>query len=295
LALLAIVYFARELVRYWPTIAALSFTPRVATALVGAALVNVLAGMGDGWAWGWLLRGFSVPARSREALGIFLVAQFGKYVPGNVSQHIARVALSRARSWPYRTVVLSLVVENGFALGAGALVAGASLLFGLSGHAGGLARAALTCAAVVGAWLAGAATLRALLERPPRWLARLLALEKPVILRRKLVLGYLGAHVASYAALGVTLVIVVVGLGGVSSGELWRVALAGIAGRFAGYLVPGAPAGIGVREATLTALLAPFYGSTLALSAALLWRLSAVLGDGVLLLVGLAMRARRPA
>ena len=293
IALVAIAYFTREVVRYWPTIASISFTPAVAGALIAAALLQVFSGILDAWSWGWLLRGLSLTARTRDALGIFLVSQFAKYVPGNVMQHFSRVALARTRGWPVSAVLLSLVVENGFALGVGALFASAAIVFGLNEDTGGLARAGSTCAIVVFAWLAGAVTLRELLSKPPAWLSRLLALEKPVLLERKLVFGYLGSHVVSYASLGGALVLVVMGLGGGVSVELWRVAVAGIAGWFAGYIVPGAPAGFGVREATLTALLTPLYGPGPAVSAALLWRVSTLLGDGGLLLVGLGVRRRR--
>ena len=145
LALLAIAYFARELVRYWPTIAAISFTPAVAGALVAAALLHVFSGILNGWSWGWLLRGFYCRALARRP------RHFPRLAVREVragQRHTARVAHCACQGvrLANRTVLLSMVVENGFALGAGALVAGASLAFGLSENAGGLARAGSTCA-----------------------------------------------------------------------------------------------------------------------------------------------------
>ena len=53
----------------------------------------------------------------------------------------------------------------------------------------------------------------------------------------------------------------------------------------AGFLTPGAPAGLGIREALLVAGTAPLYGPGTALSAALALRLVTVLGDGVAFVV----------
>ena len=293
LGLLAVVYFGRELVRFWPSVVTVTFTPRVAGAVAIAALVLALSGVVDAWSWGWLLRGLSLPAQPRNAMGIFLVAQFAKYVPGNFGQHVGRLALSRAQGLPYPTVVLSIVIENGFALGAGAFVAAVSLAAGITGSTGGVVRPAWLLALAIFGWFVGAMVLRWFLAHPPPWLRRLLKLDRPVTLEKHLVVGYFLLHVTSYAALGATLVLVVFGLSGGASAELWRVALAAMAGWFAGYLVPGAPAGLGVREATLTALLTPLCGPTVALSSALLWRSSALLADGALFLVGLALRVPR--
>ena len=289
---IAFVYFARQIVSYWPSIVAISFTGRVAGAVAVAALLHVASGLLDAWGWGWLMRGLAVPVRSREAMPVFLVSQFAKYVPGSIGQHVGRIALGRAHGLAAPTVLLSLVIENGFALGAGALVAGASVAFGVAVRADDVSRVAWTLALVIAGWAAGAASLRFVLARPPAWLRRLLKLEKPVTLETTLVVGYFLLHVASYAAIGAALVIVVFGFAGATGPEIWRVALAGMAGWFAGYILPGAPAGLGVREATLTALLTPLCGPTVAVSSALLWRSSALLADGLLFLIGLATRPR---
>jgi glycosyltransferase 2 family protein len=289
--ILAVIYFSRELVRFWPSVVAVSLTPRVVSAIAVAVFLLVLSGLIDAWGWGWLLRGLSMPVRSREAMGVFLVSQFAKYVPGNVGQHVGRLALARTQGMPYPTVLLSIVVENGFALGAGAFLAGASLAFGITTSAGNVARPAWLLVLVISGWFIGAILLRWFLAHPPAWLRRILKLEHPVILERSLVAGYFVIHVTSYVTLGTTLVLVVFGLSGGSSGELWRVAFAAMAGWFAGYLVPGVPAGLGVREATLTALLTPLCGPAVAVSSALLWRSSGLLADVVLFLIGLGLRA----
>ena len=61
-----------------------------------------------------------------------------------------------------------------------------------------------------------------------------------------------------------------------------------------GFVTPGAPGGIGVREALLTAQMSPLVGSSNAVLMALCLRLAAITGDIVLFLTSfLAARARR--
>lgn len=288
--LIAFGYFARQIVSYWPSIRAVSFTPAIAVALGVAAGLQVVSGLVDAWGWGWLMRHIAVPVQSREAMPVFLVSQFAKYVPGSIGSHVGRLALGKQHGLPPPSVLLSLVIENGFALGAGAVVAGASAAFGVAVSAGDVSRVAWMLTLGVVAWLAGAITLRVILAHPPAFLRRLLRLQGPVKLQTSFVAGYFLLHVASYAAIGAALVLVVFGFTGAAGPEIWRVALAGMAGWFAGYILPGAPAGLGVREATLTALLTPLCGPTVAVSSALLWRSSQLLADGTLFLIGLATR-----
>jgi hypothetical protein len=289
---IAIVYFARQIVSYWPSIVAISLTPAIAGALTIATLLHVGSGLLDAWGWGWLMRGLAVPVRSREAMPIFLVSQFAKYVPGSIGQHVGRLALGRQYGLPTPTLLLSLVIENGFALGAGAAVAGGSVAFGVAAGGSDVGRVAGMLGFILVGWLAGAMTLRFILAHPPPWVRRVLKLNEGVVLRTSLISGYFLLHVASYVAIGTALVVVVSGFAGGTGPEVWRIALAGMAGWFAGYILPGAPAGLGVREATLTALLTPLCGPTVAVSAALLWRTSALLADGLLFLIGLVTRPR---
>ena len=47
----------------------------------------------------------------------------------------------------------------------------------------------------------------------------------------------------------------------------------------AGFIVPGAPGGIGVRESILLLVLSPYYAGDIVLIAAILHRISSILGD----------------
>jgi glycosyltransferase 2 family protein len=57
-----------------------------------------------------------------------------------------------------------------------------------------------------------------------------------------------------------------------------------------GYVVPGAPGGLGVREAMMVVLLAPLTGEAVATGLAVSMRLTTLLGDGLTVLVGVMGR-----
>lgn len=58
----------------------------------------------------------------------------------------------------------------------------------------------------------------------------------------------------------------------------------------AGFLTPGAPGGLGVREAIMVALLGPVYDPGTALALAVTLRIVSTAGDGVGFVVGLLLR-----
>ena len=291
-AVFCIGHFAREVWQRWPQISALAWSPRVLVCLLLSTLLTTATALLDAWSWAWLLRGLGVPATDRAAAGVFAVSQFAKYI-GNVGQHIGRVALAHRRGWQTGRVVLSLFVENGFALGAGALVVGVSVTFGLSG--GQLhARAPLVLGLLVGGWLAGTLVLRRLLKAPPKFVRSLLAVDEPIELAPSLLGVYLGVHLVSYACLGFSLAISLWGVAGAFPEAAWKVPAAATASWLIGYLLPGAPAGIGVREASLTVLLGDSVGADVIIAAALIWRVSALLADVIVLGVGFLL-SREPA
>jgi len=294
IALACVAYFARQVWRSWPQISSVSWHAAVLLALLASVLLQACCTLVDSWSWGFLLNALGVRAGSRDAMGVFLVSQFAKYLPGNIGQHVGRVALANQLRWQPGRVVVSILVENGFAVGAGCLVAGVGIAFGGVG-ALGATRVALAAAVLFCGWVCGVLILKALLARPPAKVARWLALSEPVHVSTLALAPYLGVHLLSYAGGFVSFTAIVWALLGQLPPDAWKIPAAVSASWLAGYLVPGAPAGLGVREATLTAILGSTVGTSTVVSAALIWRFSALLGDALVLLVGLGLRRNRPA
>jgi uncharacterized membrane protein YbhN (UPF0104 family) len=60
----------------------------------------------------------------------------------------------------------------------------------------------------------------------------------------------------------------------------------------AGYLTPGAPGGLGIREAMMVLLLPPVVGTGAAVGLGITLRIATTVGDATAFLIGLAMRRR---
>jgi uncharacterized membrane protein YbhN (UPF0104 family) len=285
-------YFLGQVRARWPEIAALPWNGAVALGLAGAFSVQFASALLDAWTWAWALRAMGVAARSRDAVAIFGISQFAKYLPGNVAQHLGRVAGATDKGWQMGRVILTMLLENGVAAGSAALFAAAGALLFSDGAGVGGVRRTLAVALVLAGSAVGVVAMRLLLAHPPAFARRFLALDGGIHLGAGFLAGYLATHVVSYLALGTGLVLIIHALAGGWPPGLWRAPAAVALSWLAGFLVPGAPAGLGVREATLAALLGPSLGTEIVVAAALLWRLASLVADAAMLGVGLALRAR---
>ena len=219
---------------------------------IACGLSGLLLALG----WRALLQHHGVTIAPAAAIRIYGISQIAKYVPSNVVHLIGRQALAVAESLPAWPVAKSTVWELGVLLCAAALFVPLALPF------------------VAPEW--------------SQWLAALLfvacAMLAVLLVRRTL-----GTHAATalcaYAGfLGVSSVsFCIVLLLLVPDAALAPYAL-GVCGAYvlgwvAGFVTPGAPAGVGVREMALYFLLAAFVDQADLLAAVVLARMVSVSGD----------------
>lgn len=228
-----------------------------------------------GLAWFALLRTFGANGISAaRTVAIYGVSQFGKYLPGSVFQYLGRHAMLRAHGVSHRLLVLCAFMEA-------AMLVAAALIFAapMAVHyvpvdvpaIWGIVVVGLLCTGVI-LWryaelLGGGIAFR------PRWLA----------------IAFL-AHLLFFGLMGLTFRLVagadVVGLAG------WPATLAGVAGSWiAGFLIIGAPAGVGVREAAFLALFGALLGESTTLLCASAFRVATFGGDLLALLAALPFAA----
>ncbi|MEM7767709.1 MAG: hypothetical protein AAF253_09505 [Pseudomonadota bacterium] len=275
-------YFAYALARAdWAALAGLNVTV-VVLALAVAASAYAAVSLLLVWAWKALLAGLGAPGAGQGR--VYAATQAFKYLPGNVGH-----------------IVLRHTAAKGLGASHAALGAAAALELALVAVA----------AACVGA-LAGPVLFAAAFERVPAW--TLLACAAGAVLAAGLFIGALGhthlqphltrllaplatVQAATLMRAGAVYVLFFILCGVIQFalaitllGATWAQApfIIGVAALawLAGFLTPGAPAGLGVREAVLLVALGPALGPTAALALAALYRLTTVAGD--LLLAALA-------
>jgi len=268
-------FIALAVYRLWPQVRDTFIT--TPPALLALSLLFALAGMAANVAaWHTVLGqlGHRVPVV--ESGRIYLVGQLGKYVPGSVwafvlqAQLALRAGIPRARAFVAALVLTGIATTSALAIG----VFGIPALVEVGGRA---------------VWLVAALVPVAIVCAMPPVLSRLVdlalrLLRRPGVethftwpgLSRALLWTALawvlfGAHLAVLASahtdapLGVSGFLAVTGA--------FAIAMA------AGLLAFIAPSGIGVREAVLTAGLAPYVGTGTALGVALLSRLLFTIAD----------------
>lgn len=265
-------------------------TPRAFAGIVVAALLCTAGLPLIGVAWRGMLAGLGVIKPWRELTAILGITQFAKYVPGNIAQYLGRAGMSLSRGIPPKAFAITVTLEMLLAvaaaltmgIGAGALSAvGMDLL---QRHGAQLAYVAALLAAA-------AATLFVFLRFAPALLRRVAprhadVLNSGLLPSHSAILSAFALYLAVYVLLGLGLVVLAhLLLPPQATYDNWLLIASFSLAWIIGFVTPGAPAGLGVREALLLLMLSPVYTSATASVLVIALRLATTLGD-VLGLVG---------
>ncbi|WP_052432646.1 lysylphosphatidylglycerol synthase transmembrane domain-containing protein [Streptacidiphilus carbonis] len=259
-------------------------------ALAGALAALLLASLTSMQAWRTLLAGFGSRPPLRGASQVFFVGQLGKYLPGSVWSVVAQMDLGRAYRIPPRRSASSAALAMLVSLASGLLCTACALPFLQGGSTGGYGWAFLAVPVILAAL--HPRLLNPLLDRLLR-LARRPALEHRVSGRT--VALSLCWSLLYWALTGLQIWILAVGMGAPMVKSL-APAVGGFAFAWsAGFLVIFAPAGAGVREVILVAMLSPVMDVGRATALALVSRVLTMVADLVAAAVAGWFGRRKPA
>jgi hypothetical protein len=271
-----------------------------------AACVYGGAGFLIAVAWARILESRE-PISLRDQTALYGISQIAKYAPGNIFHFVGRHAGGRRLGHSHGALAWAGMAESlGLVLAAGPMALAGWFVGAMGGFGGvapvGMGRVAdvLLLALVLIALIAAGAALWAALGPVFRALSELrIFVHLPVGAREAigtagpglmLVPAYL-LQVGFFAVAGCVLWLIA---GTVSSLPVMAiVSVISIAATawILGYLVPGAAAGVGVREAVLIVGLTGFIGVTDATIVAVAYRVATIIGD--MLFFGLALALRR--
>lgn len=240
--------------------------------------------------WHMLLGVFGADRTLALVGPVFLSTQIGKYLPGNVGHLISRAVVLKSYDIPVGASIKAMIVETmallcvGFALAVVLLHEWLVKALQLIGVSMWLAMGLLSVAVIV---IAAILAFRGRIALFVRQLLANLAASR----RRLLVVGVIdlvnfalnGLALWSAAALSFP------------DRQISMLACVGVASAsfLAGYITPGSPGGIGVREATTVVLLNPVFSASEAAVLALLVRLAATLSDLIGFALGIALLTLR--
>ncbi len=280
LALASIAYLVVLLIRHVHDIPVFTWGLWSALTLFLSVTIVVVNTTVSSYAWSVLLRGGNVVLAWRRAFIIIGQSQIGKYLPGNVFQYVGRIALGRKSGIPAEPVLLSIGAETLLVASTAAAIAAVGLSFDrttlawLSTSVTGMSGRALVPLAVVLVFVI--LILIAFLHPVARsWVVRRLGYMRPDRAGISVLL-----YLAGFVMFGVLIALLLKALWGINEGTEWYQFTWGFALAWViGFIVPGAPGGIGIREAVFVGLYGHELGQGLAIGLAAVLRVMTSVGD----------------
>lgn len=252
--------------------------------------------------WHVLLQRLAHPRRLGHVAAAFCVTQIAKYLPGNVGHHVGRVAIARNQMHiPASVSLQSILQESALACLAAFLVSASSILALPAGSFPALQRELIPGRHVglldglLIILLVGILSLAIVNACKTRWAegrSRIVNWLFGVAPSWRALGQALPAYVAIYVVNGFALWIIASGLMPVDSGDVLVLAGAYSLSWAVGFLLPGAPGGLGVREAALALLLTGSFPPDQIFALSILSRISTVAADMLIFAFGLTMSRR---
>jgi glycosyltransferase 2 family protein len=290
--LLALSYVGVELNRHFESLPAPELTIRSMLAVVLAILAYSAAMLSWGVGWGFLLRGLGETTGLLLAFSIIGVSQITKYVPGNVVHHIGRVALAKRDGLSTTRVLSSMLLELAWLFAASASCGVLALAMG-GGDA--LLKQISLDGSVTAFFVAGAIGT-------PVCLVWLLHIQRPRFFFDRFPDGYLvqpgittfaanfAFQILSFLLHGAAIAVLATGLLNLDTANYWLSVGVFSLSWLVGFIAPGAPAGLGIRDAVMIAGLSLAYSMGDAIVLAAFHRVVSIAGDIVVFVSALLIR-----
>lgn len=281
---LALSYFFYYAILNIGEIPSLNWNWRSCLVMVLSVVLVVVGIIIGGIIWYTLLEDGGVKVSWVRVQIIFGIAQFGKYLPGNIGQHVGRALLAKNSGISAPIIFSTMLTEVlwGVAVAAGLSFVSIILFLDISVfgfkfeiqpfHVA-LLFLLLTVAPWVGVWI--------LNRYFSSMLSRFLGEARLVVpsLTSAAVVAVL--FILCFLILGLIVKLHAEFFFNTEAGNVIELACLFATAWLAGFLVPGAPGGLGVREAMMVLLFSPFMGAGVAVGLSITLRVATTFGDGV--------------
>lgn len=274
-------FLGKILSDHWQSVIAIRVDAAGWACLAIALGITLLAHICAGWVWSQMLqRDFRQPVQGTWMIQAYLQATIAKYLPGNIWHYYGRISAATQSGASLETAAVSVLLEP-------LLMAAAALLVALLSSQVIAARYGFPALALQ--WLVLVGVLMSIHPRVLNPLIQVvaklkqtaqpgLATSNPVHLTRYPLiplLGELGFLVLRSGGFLLTFL----AIASFTSDQLPMLISAFSLAWLLGLVVPGAPGGVGVFEATAIALLGPQFSPGLLLGVVALYRLVSVLAE----------------
>jgi glycosyltransferase 2 family protein len=278
-ALLALIFFCKEFWESFKEIPGFNLDLGSVLAFALSVVYSAITFAGTALVAMILLRGGGIPITFPQSYEIIGRSQIGKYLPGNIFHHVGQVALGSQKGIPAEKSVVSIWGHTAVIVIAGSSVAYIGFLLDASGWSSSVAlatRAALTGGVTKFLIVVVACLVLSLFFKKTRaWIGRSQGFFSP----RSLLLSY-SIYLLIFLLYGIVCAFILSFFWSVDLYQSWYFLASGYALAWVlGFVVPGAPSGIGIRESVLLLVFSPVLGQGNTLGLAVIMRISAALGD----------------
>lgn len=255
----------------WQQVLTLRFSPYAIAQLTLALGVTLLAHIWSGWVWYWIMKLLNAPVSGTWSVITYLKTNIGKYLPGNVWHFVGRVQALRSMGTSTGIAITSVVLEP-------VLMAVAALAIAIISLPSTLLQLAILLGALL---IVHPRILNPLLKRLAQ--AKIEQVEGGENAQIPELNAYplqaLGGEVIFILLRGLGFLLCFLAMDGMTWQNLWMLVGAFSFAWLLGLVVPGAPGGLGVFEATALTLLTPDLPAAIVLGAVALYRLNGTLAE----------------
>jgi hypothetical protein len=294
----AVVYFGLQLNRHLADIPPIDWSIAIVLTLVLSIVITALNTFTIALNWRLLLRDQDVHVSLLHVWQMVAVSQIGKYLPGNVGHFAGRAVLGKEQGIPLGVTVATTSIETIWNVIVGAALTLLALALGIGGFESVLEDSFATTEMLVALLLVSVAAPTVGIMVMNRVFPRLSlklgggALVKPPRVVTSLVVG--GIILFNLFVLGAVLKLQATSVFQAHGGNFFLFALLFSVAWIIGYLVPGSPGGMGVREAMMLLLFTPVIGAGATLGISVTMRVTSILGDGLAFLMGMVSLKMSP-
>jgi glycosyltransferase 2 family protein len=279
-------FLAKTLKDNWSEVVAIRIDDGGWAILAIATGMTLIAHTWAGWVWTWILKELNQPVPPIHFIQIYLKTNVAKYLPGNVWHHYGRMMAAKEANIPTMTATLSIVLEP-------ILMASAALIIIVL-----FSSQFTTLKNDINVRIIQLLALIAVLcVFHPRFLNPILKFVQKLKFKKtenqdnshnsstnslsleRYPLTPLLGELAFLILRGTGFILTVFALAPLQLGQIPLLLGAFSFAWLLGFVIPGAPGGLGVFEATAIALLQSHFPSALIISATILYRLVSILAE----------------
>ncbi|WNN91414.1 lysylphosphatidylglycerol synthase domain-containing protein [Gloeocapsopsis dulcis] len=274
-------FLLQALIRHWQEVTTIQISSTGWRILTGALCVTFFAHIWSGWVWTWILGELNQQVNKYQFLRVYLKTNIAKYLPGNVWHYYGRITAAKKAGISTSIATLSVLLEPLLMAAAALIIVLVGIFFEVTNY-----RLPLIWLSVLGLATVLIAIHPRFLNIAIRFLGKLkLKKNQPNIIAPN---GYMLIRYPLNPLLGELGFVLLRSIGflltllALNSLQLEQLPL--LLGAFSlawllGLIVPGAPGGLGVFEATVIALLEHSLSPGIVISAIAFYRLVSILAE----------------